>query len=132
MEIAQVKFNGNTVVNRYIVRSRKDLITYKAMFPSNYNIVKNEFIKEIEAGRPIIVHDNGSWCGEAEGHVEIVHEKTKVDLLIDKYTEALNTRKHNMAETGESMNDTERYHEELAIRRDAEIIRDLKTLQISK
>lgn len=130
MEIVKVKFNGKTVVNRYLVKTRKDLVDYKAMFPSLYPIVKNEFVKEIEANRPIIVHDNGSWCSEAKGQVEIVDEKTKIDLLIEKYTTQLNTRKHNMSDMGESLSDNERHYEELAIRRDAEFIRDLKTLQI--
>jgi hypothetical protein len=54
--------------------------------------------------------------------------KSKLNTLIEKYTNELNIRKHNMSEMGESLNDTERHHEELAIRKNAEMVRDLKSL----
>lgn len=58
--------------------------------------------------------------------------KTKLETLIEKYSNELKIRKHNMSEMGESLNDTERHHEELAIRKNAEIVRDLKSLQNKK
>jgi len=55
--------------------------------------------------------------------------KSKLTLLIEKYTKQLATRKENRAEMMESQSDQENHLEDLAIRRDAEFIRDLKTLK---
>ena len=129
MKTERVKFNGTTVVERYVIRTMTELMQYKEMFPHNYPVVKEFLIKEIRANNPIIIHENGSWCSQAKGEVEIVvNEETKVEKLIKEYKDELATLKHNMSEFGG--NYKEHLSHEAEIRKTAKFIRDLKSLQV--
>ena len=62
----------------------------------------------------------------------MARNKSKLTLLIEKYTGELNNRKENREREMEHWNDTEMHLEDLAIRKNAEFVNDLKTLRKRK